>query len=1708
MKKLLLPLILFTCLLAQSQVFNNEWINYNQTYYKFKVATTGLYRISKTTLATIGIDGTPAEQFQLWRNGKQVPLYTSVQTGPLGSADYIEFWGESNDGHPDSVLYRLPEFQLNKKFSLQTDTAAFFLTVNPGGGNARFVPATFSLPAALPVEAFFIHTEGAYFRDRINPGYAAVVGQYVYSSAYDQGEGFTSNDIGTNGTRQVQYQNLHPYTGAGAPQPSLKINATGNALNPRQVEVKANGTTVGDITMDFFDYVKSTIPIPPVVLNTGNVTVDISNRCITSPNDRMVVAQSELVYARLFNFGGADKFEFNLAASPAGNYLEISGFNHNGVNPVLYDFANGKRYVCDISNPTLVKVVLQGSATDRKLLLVSQSPAFPLAISTFQQRNFINYGLAANQGNYLIISHPALMNGAGGSNPVEDYKTYRSSSAGGSHTAKVYQIDELVDQFGLGIKKNPLAIRNFVRWARNTYTSPVKNILLIGKAVTYDGYRAFESNPDIEKLALIPTFGVPASDNLLTAEPGFDEISKVPIGRISAINAAEVAIYLSKLVQYEQAQAFSSPLIQDRAWQKNVVHVIGASDGALGAILTSDMNNYKAIISDTLYGGNVNTFSKVSSAPVEQNASERLSNLFQEGIGLMTYFGHSSASTLEFNLDNPDSYNNPGKYPVTIVMGCNAGNFFNFNSLRFSTKETLSEKFVLANQRGSIAFIASSHFGIVHYLDIYNTRTYTAAAVSKYGKTLGEILIETATQVYNLTTQNDYYARFHVEETILHGDPAIRLGGSTPKPDYVIEDPLVKVSPAFISVAETQFKVDAKLMNIGKAINRDIVVELKRTFPDLTTQVIRRDTIPGIRYIDSLVYMIDIVPTRDKGLNRISICIDADNVVDELYETNNCLVKDVFIYEDEARPVFPYTQSIINRQDIKLIASTANPFTAMKQYTMEMDTTELFNSAAKISRTISSTGGILEFTPGITFTDSTVYYWRVAPVPLTGQPVWNKSSFVYLTIPNPGGSSTVGYNQSHFYQHTKSGTEKMSYDSASRRWKFGFVAHNLFVQMGTWITSGATQATSLAISIDGVARIRLLCNFSTLVFNVFDPVSFKPWLNTTVISPPGGLNGLGEGLYGSTDNFCFGSRKFYNFEYRYTDTASRHRIMNFMRDVVPDGHYVAVRNFTLASSSPQIWASDWATDAQYWGPEQSVYHYLKNAGFSGIDSFYKTRPWVLVYKKNDLSYTPQWLVGRDSLDNPSLSVNLLTTDTVAYLTSPQFGPAKAWKELIWRGVGEGPSDTATLDVIGIRADQSEQVLFSRLTTAQQNFDVSSVNAEEYPFLKLKLRTADNTNYTPYQLKYWRVTYDAVPEGAMAANLYLKVKDTLEVGEPLDFKIAFKNVTDMPFDSLKVKMVITDRNNVPHIIPIPRRRPLLTTPPNDTLHLGALINTTTIPGVNTLYLEANPDKDQLEQYHFNNFAYRSIYVKPDSLNPLLDVTFDGVHILNRDIVSSRPDILIKLKDEARWLVLDDTSLLTLQVRYPNGTLRRFYFNNDTVQFTPAGQAPNPDNTATISFKPHFLLDGEYELIVTGKDKTNNAAGSSNSIEYRVVFEVINKPMISNMLNYPNPFTTSTAFVFTVTGQEVPQNIKIEIMTVTGKIVREITKDELGPLRIGRNITEFKWDGTDQYGQKLANGIYLYRVVTNLNGKALDKYKAQDDNTDKYFNKGYGKMYLMR
>ena len=138
----------------------------------------------------------------------------------------------------------------------------------------------------------------------------------------------------------------------------------------------------------------------------------------------------------------------------------------------------------------------------------------------------------------------------------------------------------------------------------------------------------------------------------------------------------------------------------------------------------------------------------------------------------------------------------------------------------------------------------------------------------------------------------------------------------------------------------------------------------------------------------------------------------------------------------------------------------------------------------------------------------------------------------------------------------------------------------------------------------------------------------------------------------------------------------------------------------------------------------------------------------------------------------------------------------------------------------------------------------------------------------------------------------------------------------------------------------------------------------------------------------------------------------------------------------------------------------------------------------------------------KDKSGN---SSSSKEYRIGFQVINKSTITNVLNYPNPFTSSTRFVFTLTGSTVPSFFKIQILSQSGKVVKEIMQDEIGPIRVGLNISEYAWDGRDQFGDPLGNGVYFYRVVTSINE---EKIELRSSSIDQYFKKGLGKMVLIR
>lgn len=1438
MRKILpVILFLFTAFTSGAQTYNNEWINFSQTYYKCKVGSNGLYRINQPVLASIGLSATPAQHFQLWRNGKEVAIYTTVATGPLGVNDFIEFYGEMNDGKADKALYKYDSLQMSDKWSLYTDTAAYFLSVNSGSVNKRLQnminPVAGNL---LPAEASFTYKLRKYFKDKQNPGYSVDYGSLLYSSSYESAESWTSNNIGPG---SLVDNNPSLYIDNSGGNAVLDAVAAGNAGSLRSVKIKLNGVIIADTLVNGFNIKRFHVTnIAPASFTGGAAAIEFVNG--GSGADKIVVSGYELSYPRLFNFGGASQFNFELPAGPS-RYLVISNFNFGATPPVLIDLANNIRLTGDVSGAS-VRFVLPVLASPGNFMLLNSEPANIKAVQSFTQRVFVNHALTANQGNYIIISHPLLFNDGAGNNYVDNYKTYRNSVAGGGFNAVVEDINELTDQFAFGIKHHPLAVRNFGYYAMANYSAAPKYFYLIGKGLTYPDFKTYESDPNVNKLALVPTFGYPASDNLLLAART-GSYSLASIGRLSAISGGEVRDYLDKVKQFELAQVTGPQTNANKGWMKNVAQITGAiDDPSLATLINFFMDGYKGIMADTSFGGKVYSFNKNSGQYTAIGSKKTIDNLFSEGMSYLTYFGHSSPNTLEFNLDNPQGYNNTGKYPLIMVNGCNTGNLYLFDTLRAISKGTLSEKYIFAGNKGGIGFIADTHYGLPQQLNFFTDRFDRNLSNLMYGQSIGDIMKNTMQYLANTYT-NDFATRIHEEEITYHGDPAIRLNPFT-KPDYTIEDSLITFSPSVISVADEKMVITAKVLNIGKAIRDSFNILVQHQLPDNSIEVLDTRRIRATLYEDTIQVPMMINPLKHKGLNKIIVTIDPQNQVSELSEVNNSITKSFTITDDEIRPVFPYNYSIVsNGPTLALFGSTANPLSARKTYVMEMDTSRLFNSAGKISRSVTDSGGVIRFMPGITLRDSTVYYWRLTTAPVIPTSRWLSSSFT-----NINGSNSDGYAQAHYFQYTDNSYESMNIDSASRKFVFDNKVRKLLIRTGLYPYYLYDQ---INVNVDNDQLDLYGCVYNSLQFIVYNPLTLQPWRNYNVNTVSGRF-GSSKICYASSDT----TRIF--FEYNYPNAAARANAMSFI-DSIPNGYIVSISNLGRADNNTSF-INSWKADTATLGSGKSLWHKFHQLGLHQIDSFTRNIPFLFLFKKGDTLQFPVRQHMGEANNTHIVDTFLLEGKTVeGDMSSPWLGPVKNWKFFKWDTLTDAfRNNSSYYDILGEEADGSQTYL--RSVFNDKDTSLSFIDAAQYPRLKLRMQQSDPLDAMPVQLKYWMLTSDNYPEGAIAPNIYYQGADTLTNTDTLKLKVAFKNISNVAFDSLSLRLTVTDVNNVEHIydnlLNGARLKPLAA---GDTVLISYAIPLAGMVGNNQVKLEVNPDQGQPEQFHFNNFLYKGLYV---------------------------------------------------------------------------------------------------------------------------------------------------------------------------------------------------------------------------------------------------------
>jgi len=1592
----------------------------------------------------------------LFYKGEEQYIYIHGEgsSGIFNPAGYIEFYGMRNRGEQDEAFFDNPVNRVNDDYSFYNDTSVYFLTWNFSTSNRRIelINDTDYAPYVANAQDYCIK------HNRTN-----YTNTYFWGSTqswFTEGEGWFDNSLiidDNSVTKTISLPELYN-TSSNAIIEMAVVGAPANeptSVVPHHLKVEFLGEVQIDETYSGYEFIREMTYVPANQLSSS-VQFKFTSNDITQPslNDRNVVSYIDIKYPHSWNFENSDYFEFILPANgyTSKDYIEIDDFN-GGSSVYLHDLTNHTRIV--VANASLpFKALVDNTDSDRNMVITNQDGYKSVdRISKISDDNkFTDYFSENTNANYLIVTHPNLWSSA------EDYASYRDL---GGLNSVLLDVEHLYDQYSYGIK-HPAAIRNICKRYYND-SEKMRFLFLIGKSIHYPTVR---NNSTHYTNCLVPSAGFQSSDNLITA--GFDGNSYNPTfgtGRLSVTSNDQVLQYLDKVMAYE-----SNPTEE---WMKRILHFGGGSDASEQTTFAYYLNNYETIIEDTLFGGVVTTFLKNSSEPIQITQTDSIADLINNGVSMMTFFGHGSATGFDQNIDYPENYSNQDKYTFVLANSCFAGD------IHQTTSATISESWINIANRGAIAFLASTGKGISSYLNVYSSELYKEISYKSYGMPLSYQILNTCKYAEDSYADNERM-EITCHEFTLHGDPAI-IVNSHDLPDLTVTPELISFVPEEITTIQDSFDVKIVIKNIGMAVQDTFLVYTDRTYPGGTSEQIQ-SVIYGCNYLDTINLRLPVDRQNGPGLNTLKVFVDAAGQIEELSELNNEATVSFLIKSGDLFPIFPYNYAIYPDNQVELIASTGDPFSESATFKFQIDTTDTYNSPLLNETSFVSDGGIVSWEVPFALTENRVYYWRICrdhsnPDSL----VWKESSFIYI-------EGEEGWSQAHYYQFKEDDYLFIDYLPLTQKFEYIDIPKELNCHNDGVINT--ITIYEIGWNIDGSIGNGLgdvgNCGMSSsMLLAVIDPETLKAW--------PSDMQDFGHHNYPQ----CFSSNREHYFFSFYTDAVGLDSLKS-MIDYVPDGYYIL--SYSWGNGNFSNWSED-------------LLQTYEDLGAVNIRSIANGIPYILFSKKGTPSAAREkW--GASSSSAIDLDpVTLISDFTYGFINSVTVGPSNTWESFNWMQYAEeNPSDDESwVKIYGITPQGEEELVVDEISP--DTYEVlslgDSIDYQQYPNLKLKFYTKDETDKTPAQLDKWQLRFIGVPETAIDPQSgYYFCCDTINEGDEFSFAVATRNISAYDMDSLVVKYWLQDNDNIETLLDI---RTLDEHPVGDVIIDTITYSSLGLNGINSVWVEYNPINEetgtyyQLEQQHFNNIAVKYFYVQKDITNPILDVSFDGRYIMNGEIVSAKPEILIKLKDENQYLVLNDTSLFRIYVTDLQTCIEeRIYFTQqedpeETIEFIPADL---PDNSCQILYNPVFYEDGMYRLRVQATDVSSNESGDN---DYVVDFEVITQSTITNLLNYPNPFSTSTRFVFELTGSEVPDELQIDIFTVTGKLVRTIFIDELGPIHIGKNITEYTWDGKDMYGDQLANGVYFYQVKAKINGQDIDHRTTE---ADKYFKKEIGKMYLMR
>jgi hypothetical protein len=322
-------------------------------------------------------------------------------------------------------------------------------------------------------------------------------------------------------------------------------------------------------------------------------------------------------------------------------------------------------------------------------------------------------------------------------------------------TTAAIPLQAVYDQFGQGFPE-PAAIQRFLAYAAAQWPAPPRYVLLLGD-FTYDP-RGYIVGPEANRLPSFfvhTVYGGETASDVPMADLDADGLPDLAVGRLPARSSDEIAAYSAKAIAYMQQS--------DTAWRTRLLAVADGQEASFASDAQTFLDRFDGELRSDA------AFAQTLFAPPAgvQDANTQVASSFEEGFGLVSYFGHGSLAMWGkdrlFTSEDVATLKNGDHLPVVVNMNCLTGLFTHPKTA------SLAEVFLWQPQGGAVAVLAPTSLTLPGDQSLLSGAL--AEQFSSYPRqSLGESLLNAQRQMpIQQAGANEVLLTF-----LLFGDPALQ----------------------------------------------------------------------------------------------------------------------------------------------------------------------------------------------------------------------------------------------------------------------------------------------------------------------------------------------------------------------------------------------------------------------------------------------------------------------------------------------------------------------------------------------------------------------------------------------------------------------------------------------------------------------------------------------------------------------------------------------------------------------------------------------------------------------------------------------------------------------------------------------------------------------------------------------------------------------